>query len=234
MGFADEIKGQRAPEYLQNFTARIGGKTPGGDPLYRVVRAESVFHKSFQEFTDWDESIEGSERGGTVMDEGGQWHERTGGRIRTVEEMREIEAYPNLEGWIVERWYPADMLLWTRQEWEKRPILGPFPERGRYVNVNTRPIRSVPTIHQVEGLINATEYKICNKKGTVESRIKENEARILKALADKKKAERERNQSMMREVTRGIWGSSLAAGRVREVLANRMRARGIKIGHVGN
>lgn len=234
MGFADEIKGQRAPEYLQHFVTRIGGKTPGGDPLYRVVRAESIFHKCFMEFSDWDESLDVKERGGAEMGEDGLWRERPAKPIRIVEELREIEAYPNLEGWLVERWYPADMLGWTRQEWEKRPILGPYPERGRYINCNTKPIANTPTLNQVEGVINAVEYKISNKKGTLQSRIRENEERIQKSLAEKKRQEKQRNIDKMREVTRAILGSSLAAGRIRESIANRIRARGVAIGHVGN
>jgi hypothetical protein len=234
MTFADQIHGERAPEYLQDFARRIGGLTPNGDPLYRVVRAESVFAKCFQTFTDWDDNIAPEKRGGVELSEDGVWQLRTAGNIRTVEELRSIEVYPGMTGWLVERWYPVDMLRWRRQEWEAKPALGIYPERGFYLNCNTKAIRNVPTLHQVEGLINAVEYKIANKQGTVESRIKDREERILKAMELKRQAERQRNIELMRSVTRSMLGSSLAAGRMREVIANRMRARGIRIGHVGN
>lgn len=230
--FDDQLHGEKAPPGLQDFLNLHGGKTPQGHPRYRLVWAPSVRHKSYGTFYDWHEDTPVNERGGLEMDSEGTWGQVSNRPIRVVTEMRWVETYPDIEGWIVERWYPRHM-FGDPAAWEKNRLLGPYPEAGMYVDC-CNPMSRVPSVKLLENLVSAIEYKIANKQGTMEQRVAKRVAEIQANKEKQRLAARSVVTSKLHEVTPIIFGSSLAAGRIRESIANRIRARGGKISHVGN
>lgn len=132
-----------APADICNFLLRFGGKNQYGNAIYRMVLAETVGQLEGGEWHDYPENANIAERGG--LD-----YERTEGGLillgadshtpeRVVVEMRVVERYPNIEGWILERWLPPSS-FGSREAWEKPklkghadiPLLGPYPEHGGY------------------------------------------------------------------------------------------------------
>jgi len=232
MGFEEELHGRRAPASLQQFVTDFGGTNHNGVPNYRLVWAPSVRHKAYGAFTDWDDYLEPSERGGLVQNDDGTFAQTSQRAIRTVEEMRWLETYPYDEGWILEKWYPRHM-FGPPEVWKRAPLLGPYPEYGRYVDC-CNPIKHLPTVGQIENLIQAIENKIANKQGTMNQRIAKRYKKIVAAAEERKRQAREQMKAQLHERTSVIFGSSLAAGRIREQLAAQVRAKGGQIGHVGN
>lgn len=226
--FDEELRGERAPEHLQDFISRIGGKNPHGIPMYRVVRAESVHHKAHGEFYDWPEEATIQERGGLELNEDGKWGQISTKPLRVVTETRWVQTYPDKEGWLLERWYPAHM-FGTREAWEKHSLLGPYPENGRYVDCSN-PIPHLFTLQQVENVIQAIEYKIQNKRGSMENRILKRSQAILDAMEADKQKKKQAKLDQMKDASSPLWGSSLAAGRLRTKLAERIGLRE----HVGS
>ncbi len=150
---------------------------------------------------------------------------------------------------------PAHLAAPTRAWWEQwkvkgtdLQIMGPWPERGLYwtfaegIDIGTKLItystfEKAPPFDWMERAIAQFEYN----RGKAD-KIADQNFRMLAALSemrDRKAAqERKRIQvvkKLLDDTTRPLWGSSLAAGRAREHLAARIRARtGQSMGHVGN
>lgn len=231
--FDEEIHGKQAPKHMQDFVARVGGKTPAGVPRYRLVWAPSVRHKAYGEFHDWDENIEHpSERGGLAQSADGIWEQGSNKPERVVIEMRWLETYPYDEGWILEKWYPRRM-FGDPESWAKNPLLGPYPENGRYVDC-CNPTKRLPTVGQIENLISAIEYKIANKQGSMQARIAKRYEQYCLAEAQKKAKRKAQTMDRLHEDSTFLLSNSLAAGAYREKLANRLREKGYPIEHVGN
>jgi hypothetical protein len=137
----------QAPKAIQNWLLRVGGCNPFREPNYRLVLAQHVRQLVGGEWHDFPDDAQLSERGGL------DYAESEAGLVllgpasskleRIVVEMRWEERYPNLRGWLLQRWYPGSHPAYgDREEWEKitlkgRPdisLLGPFPVYGEYEN----------------------------------------------------------------------------------------------------
>lgn len=226
--FDDQLIGARAPQSLQEMVTRIGGKNPYGLPLYRLVNAESVHHKAFGEFSDWPEEASLQQRNGIELNEDGQWDAVGTKPLRTVTEMRWVNAYPTQHGWLIERWYPAHM-FGVRKDWEANPLLGPYPEDGMYVDC-CKAIPRIPSLREIENVIQAVEYKIQNKEGNVRLRTQRRAEQIWGALEKDREKKKQEMRLRIHDHSKPLWGDSLAAGRLRTELAERAGIRS----HVGS
>ena len=155
------------------------------------------------------------------------------------EEAGDCEACHGVRGWIIERWWPAHV-IGDKEAWEKdringMPRRGPFPETGAYRRVAmSKATAQIPSIKQIEQLIHYLEFihqdRTANPEQLALEMANSREAAIQKA----KDAEDQLNREKIREALDPLTGSSLAAGRAREFYANRLRSRGVPVGHVGS
>lgn len=175
--------------------------------------------------------------------------------LRVVREMRWIPRYPHLSGWILQHWDPAS-LYGTRESWENLIVpggpprlqwLGDYPEHGAYELScewydPQKGFCRLPGLPQLPpyGLL---ERSIQQRESAMHKHVSANAEwrRLTRLLEWQEQQEAEKRkriemlQKMYRDVTRTVFGSSLAAGRLREQLAKRANERGAGISeHVGN
>jgi hypothetical protein len=234
----DDIVGAiRAPKAVQDFLVAIGGKNPHGEAQWRLIMASSRVRKEGGLFIDWDTNYSIQERGGFVYDETNT--ERTLSTLKPTSiraELRTVKVYPGIEGWILEKWFPAHK-YGSRESWLRAkvegtdiPLLGPYPENGDYEMVSPDSSPRVPGFSLLREAVSSYEYARQAVEGTIERRTSErvNEAEFRMRAAEEKYAKYV--QDYLRDYSKPIWGSSLAAGRMREELA---RKAGVKE-HAGN
>jgi hypothetical protein len=150
----------QAPRSIQNWLLRVGGCNPYREPNYRLVLAQYVLQWSGGEWNDFADDATLAERGGLDFENVGLEVETPDGKVkrgsklvllgehsrkllRTVIEERQEPRYPNLQGWLLQRWYPGSHPAYgDRETWEKTTLkgrpdihcLGPFPVYGEYEN----------------------------------------------------------------------------------------------------
>lgn len=130
------------PRWLIDELREYGGTNPHGDAIWRMVLAENCRIHCF----GWLNH----------MPEGLKIHELPENAKPTDVEPTRIEdgdfwlpRYPNVKGWILQRWYPPS--AWgTREQWEgerardgKRRLLAAYPQRGDYMMMPCGPWRSI-------------------------------------------------------------------------------------------
>lgn len=155
--------------------------------------------------------------------------------IREVEEVREVAKYPGVEGIVLERWFPASS-FGTRIEWEAQqtpgglPLLGPYPDRGEYEMVSDVRKDDMPTVSKLRDVISFWERNLENRGDSPETRRRQRiYAQEEQLKKDEKRVADEIYHRLM-ENTGILLGSSLAAGRIRQQMAERAGLRG----HFGN
>src|SRR5947209_8227596 len=223
---------ERCPSQIEDYLLSIGGVTPFGRPMWRLVLARNVIWKVAGGKV-WDEDLSLAERGGLDLAQGVAHQNRPlrdeSGRL--VEQQR----YPHIEGWILQRWFPA--IAYNKAQWfapenclpDGTPKLGPFPEYGDY-EMAGGPVERVPGKQELYDFISRYYQLLESRKGPVESRIRE--------AVNTAEYERRRQEAQMRayadEYVRDkcsyMQSSSLEAGRIREQVARRCGIRE----HVGN
>ncbi len=269
----------RCTDDVYKFLRNVGGRNPYGENNYLAVIASEVRFLQGAEFFDYPEEVDGRDCGRLEFDEeteivpvstkipGTRGHEESilvekprgmhvsNPHLRIVKEMRWVERWPLLEGWVLLRWEPGAGGC-SREWWESWKVpgtdldcLGPWPEQGMYwtfcegIDVSTKSVTyatfdKLPSRSWMERAIAQFEY---NRNQP--DHIADPSFRMLAALSEwrdrKKKAlqkQREENIARFSEVTKPILlGTSLESGRIREDLAKRIQARtGQSIGHVGN
>lgn len=233
------------PKAIAEFCLKLGGKNPYGEPLLRVCLAQDRYMKVGGQHKIWRKSASLAERGGYVEGVGTEhsvgFQASPERPLRTEVGLKEVPAYPNIEGWILERWYPANVVAPGGQSaWENFGTrqggvaeLGPYPEFGLYDMI------AGPTLHvpEISALQMAYQYymdKLENKKGTVESRFRQRVNRAIDAQEEQEKKFRAEAKAFFKDVAGPVWSTSLAGGRLRTKIEERLRARGYNIGHIGN
>jgi len=173
--------------------------------------------------------------------------------LRIVSEMRWIRRYPHLNGWVLQHWDPP-YLYGSRAEWESHRVpgathllsLGEFPNHGDY-EISCEWCDPQKGFQRLGGLPELPPLSI------LETAIQQREARRHEQLSanpewrhltrmlewqEQQEAEERKNkeslQKYYRDIMKPYMASSLESGRLREQLANRARARGVELGHVGN
>lgn len=156
-------------------------------------------------------------------------------------EAGDCEECSGVRGWIIEKWWPAHVIAGTPEQWYAAkvkgtdlPRLGPYPTEGAYRRVpRTKATMRVPSIEQIAAVINYLNRCAEQAPMSREQFILECNAVAEYENEKYKREDRERIKQQISESLDPLKGSSLAAGRQREVYAKRMRERGIPVGHVG-
>ncbi|HVA64319.1 MAG TPA: hypothetical protein VNF74_11390 [Terriglobales bacterium] len=137
----DDIQGRRAPRWLQAILTRRYGRTPFGEPRYRLVWAPARRERSGGVWTDWDASVGKMDR-----------QKAQAQPLRRVAEMRWAPKYPGEECWLIERWIPASSFgtpeQWYRPAAEGGTVVataegaiaacGDYPRLGDYEDIGAR------------------------------------------------------------------------------------------------
>jgi len=223
----DDIRGtQVCPSDIADYLQSIGGKTPFGEPIWRLVVADTVVWKVAGGKV-WDETLSTSERGGIrnlyrpLRDESDRLIER--------------KRYPHLGGWILQRWFPPS--AYSKTQWFAPenclpggiPVLGPFPQFGDYEMIGG-PTRKVPSKSELHSFISSYYRGLESRAGSIEGRIKE----AVNAAEYERKREEQRIHALtddyMRDKCSYLYSSSIEAGRIRTAKAEKLGIRE----HVGN
>ena len=275
----------RPPDVYRRFLTQVGGVNPYGEPRYRLVRAEEALVFRGGIWHDWPENTSARDQGGIVFSEEKKLVQTVvpdalGGKhlitsevpaevgisttqpLRVVREMRWISRYPQLKGWVLQHWDPADMYA-PRETWENLIVpggpprlqwLGEFPVCGAYelscewYDSQQGKICRLPGLPELPpfGLLERSILQRESANELAMARMREPEQlrdwrRMTRMLEwqEQQEAEKQKRielaQRMYRDAARTIFGSSLEAGRIREMLAKRANARGAGITeHVGN
>jgi hypothetical protein len=145
---SEQIRGRRAPEWLQRLIIEQFGMNPHGEPQYRLVWAPSRFEQSGGVWMDWEEGLKACER----LPEPPEGQPERKRPVRRRAEVRWVRKYPGEECWLIEHWLPASAygtptqwglpaqrggtMIWTTEGW--LPGCGPYPERGDYEDIGAR------------------------------------------------------------------------------------------------
>jgi hypothetical protein len=167
--------------------------------------------------------------------------------------MRWVRRWPQLKGWVIVHW-EAGAGGCSRQWWEqwKVPgttlqILGPWPERGLYWTFceffdPTQKQMNYPTFDQLPpySLMELAITQFEHHRNQPDT-IPDPEFRALAALSEahareqaQEKKERDELAKEYKDDISFVFSSTLEAGRLRTMMAERLRSQGIEVGHVGN
>lgn len=219
------------PKEITQFLRRFGGLNPFDKPKWRLIASEDRFVKESGVYRDWADGLSIAEKGGINFQPnpnapGCNFSRYDNKPIRVVTEMREVRKYPQSDGWLLERWFPASS-YGTTAEWYSykavdgfTPMLGPYPECGDY-EFAYGPWARVPSVDVLERRISEHAGIQANKKGTPEQRAREYMQRYQE---QEELAERRRKleyEAEMRDKISPMYSSSLAASRWRQDLAAR-------------
>ena len=225
----DDIKGVTVvPTSTVEFLERYGGKTPFGEPMWRIVLAQNVYWKLAGNFKIWDESLSLNERGGIDMWHGGKQFENRPLRVECG--MVERKKYPHLEGWILQKWYPASKYsktMWFAPEncmADGTPKLGPFPEYGDYELVSG-PYPQIPTLSQLQLFISDHLRRLDEMNQNVEQRILDNVYAAQQEEQEYEKRLEAKVDDYLTDKCSYIDSCSLEAGRIRTKLAEKIGIR---------
>ena len=221
-----------APKVVQQAIARIGGTVPGQTiPLFRIVLAQNCFIKSggiFHDVGTEEQSVFAIGANGKVVEN------RIQDRITTAA-LVEVAKYP-VEGWIIERWFPAE--TWgSPQDWGShksedgtRMLQGEFPSRGDYWIVGG-PFDKIPELGDLECAISmhkqAMETRPANYKAHFQQTIRNEET-----ARERRREKLEADLAYMRktELVPVLKSGSLEAQRFRNQLQT---ACGLSNEHLG-
>jgi hypothetical protein len=230
-----DIQGvEQAPQETQDYLLRIGGANPFGRPMWRLVLARNVIWK-VQGGQIWDANLSLAERGGLIaggFNQNGLELRRSEARPLRDESGRLVEQqrYPHIDGWILQRWFPASH--YNRPQWfapenclpDGTPRLGPFPQFGDYEMVGG-PVEKIPSRGELYEFISAYWKNLESRSSSVETRVKEAENAARYTLEKEEQRTRQRALDYMRDKCSYIWSSSLEAGRVRTAQAEKLGIR---------
>jgi hypothetical protein len=230
----DDIRGiTRCPQEIIDYLAVIGGRNPYQEPMWRLVLASSIIWK-IAGGNIWDESLGVTERGGFNIETGHRYdnHPLRDESTFLVEQQR----YPEIEGWVLQRWFPAEK--YSRAEWfapencipfTNIPKLGPYPQFGDY-EIMQGPIPRVPAMEELRVYIKSYYYGMASRSQSMQQRIVE----ATTAAQYKKEQDEQRTRTRAYEEIRDkcsyLTSSSLEAGRIRTERAEKIGIRS----HLGN
>lgn len=238
------------PRGTEKFLEVFGGKNPYGQPIWRLVVASDVWIKRWGVYRDWDKNLSVAERGGMNFSPSPDRlvevnADLAGNTVsmgqappidvvryqnkptREVVECREVHLYPNLKGWIVEKWFPAgSKMVGTREEWESfkaadgvTPINGEYPERGEYVMIYG-PYNYLPAEDQLRTWIGKYHNDLGLLTGTQQQRALAADAEFNDRESVRWQKERAEYNYMMSNTWKTIANSSsLGISRFRQQLA---------------
>ena len=209
-----------APKAVQEFLAKIGGMVPGQNrQLFRIVLAENCMIKSggvFHDLGTGEQSVFAIDAKGNVVES----------RVRdkvTSAALVEVAKYP-CDGWIIERWFPAD--AWgTPEDWKSHRsedgsvmMKGEFPSRGDYFMVGG-PFPTIPELGDLECAISMHHQAMNQRPSNYRAHFKQ-------VLLDEETAREKRREKLeadlayirKNELVPVLRSGSLAAQRFRNQL----------------
>ncbi len=219
------------PRALQQCLTSFGGSNPYRQPQWRLLIASDRRVKESGVYRDWATGLSTAEKGGLNFQPnpnapGCNFSRHDNRPLRVVTEMREVRKYPQAEGWVLEKWFPASS-YGTQAEWSSykavdgyTPMLGPYPERGDYEMV-FGPWFKAPSSDVLQRLIAQYSAGINARRGTAAGRAQEY---LLRYQYEEEQAEAKRKQeydAMMQDHLSPLHSGSLAASRWRQDLARR-------------
>lgn len=207
------------PKHYREFITNVGGLNPYGDPKWRVLLAQNRTMRSsglLHDLPTGDVSI-------FEVDGRGQVHYNKP-KDSIEAGVFDLPRYP-VEGWISERWFPAE--VWgTREQWESHRsehggtlLHEAYPERGDYFLVGG-PWKELPELSDIENAIQMWEHGHRNRPTNVLAYYKQ----LLRNEEDAREARRaklERDLAYMRtnELVPVLKSGSLEAQRFRNELS---------------
>lgn len=228
------------PEMHVAQLVRMGGKTPAGDPMYRLVLAGQVTIKLGFAWEEWDESTPYELRHGSRVNPETGVLEHAGYKpLRVQTEMREVTKYEDTppDEWVMERWRPPSM-AGTKEEWYAPENCVPgtnlckrgmFPSEGFY-DWAVGSFKEPPSLSFCADMIGNWERNREAMSTDMVKYAREQEAKF------QERYDREQEQKVQNTVARitdamsPIATISLAAGRWRQEMYEKAGFRG----HVGN
>jgi hypothetical protein len=210
-----------APEAVRKALIRIGGLNPHGKPMWRVCLAQNCVRKS--------EGIVHHLPTGEVsvfdVDPRGEVHGKSNLASKVESGMFELPRYGCGDGWIIERWFPAE--IWgTPETWNShraadggRILADEYPRFGDYYMTNLQPFESLPELGDLENAIQMWEHEHRNRPTNILTHYKQQMA-AEEELREKRRQKLEDDLSYMRknELVPVLKSGSLAAQSVRNSL----------------
>lgn len=137
------------PGWIQEELREYGGLSPDGQPIWRLVLAQNCRIHCFGTLNHISQDVEAladDARPTDVVPD------------RTEEGEHWIPRY-DVEGWILQRWFPAS--IWgTREKWEgerakdgRTRLLAAYPQRGDYMMMPCGPWKSITEAGDLEAAI---------------------------------------------------------------------------------
>lgn len=252
----DVAPAAEAPTAVKDLLMKVGGRNPFGEPNYRLNLASGVRKLQGAEWFTYRAgyTVRRNQKGTWVDEEGQRWIDPEfnpfEGREKPISvrvEMRWINAYPHLSGWIFQEWFPAHK-FGSPNEWASYRVtsrnldgtetkhnlcrLGPYPEYGKYMLVLPRGYPYVPPLVSLRDAVNYTEScRAFWAAMTPERRRRLEEDQDLEQAELLEMRQSQQDLLRIRDYTSPMLSTSLAAGRWRESLVKQAH---LKIGHVGN
>lgn len=177
-----------APESYRKTLLRIGGKNPHGKPMWRVCIAEHCTRKT----SGLLHHLPTGELSVFEIDGKGKVHGKTSLGDRVESGVFELPRYP-VEGWIIERWFPAAIWgtpeTWNAEKGEsgERIMAEEFPREGDYWMTNG-PFEQIPDIGDLENAVQQWEHEFRNRPTNVEGLFE----RSIKAARERREKRRQR------------------------------------------
>jgi hypothetical protein len=235
----DDIKGAiTVPKAVQDFLLKLGGKNPFGEPMLRMVYAHSRFVQYGGAQTIWREGSTLRDRGGLIADPDEGVIAGSDRPIGCHVGIHWRRKYPDQEGWLIEKWFPAH-LYGSEQAWHRLtapgtslPILGPYPVNGDYEAI-TDSCTYMPTFGEIRTAITNYQFE-CDQLAQKSDNPEQRALEYSNELEWQQRRQEEQYgtfvQEFLKDFASPLWGSSLAAGRLRTIYAERAGIRE----HAGN
>jgi hypothetical protein len=156
----------------------------------------------------------------------------TAAPLSVEEGMRDVQIYP-FEGWILEKWKPAEA-FGSPADWESFKFqgvcaLGPYPTHGEY-EIVAGPTPYLPSADQVRDAIRQNLKAIDTRPASARERVALMMARVEQHQKDKKREAANKAEAFRKETGTIMNRVSLGAGRVRQEMAEKAGLSG----HYGN
>jgi hypothetical protein len=147
-------------EVIEKLT-KWGGRNQYGNPNWRIILAENHLVQRAGMWTEFDQGTEQVQFREQAHDVAFTTQQIAPEAIRVG--VFEVPLYP-CTGWILERWFPAEV-YGSRQQWESAlsqdgvtPMMGPYPERGGYFMLSGGgPWPQIPRLDDIRAAISQWE-----------------------------------------------------------------------------
>lgn len=227
------------PESYVKELVNFGGKTPYGDPLFRLILIGKRTIKQAFLWEDWPDDVPYEQRHGIITNpETGRPEASPWRPLRSTIEMREVVYYHDLnpDFWIFERWSPP---YESREEWfaphrcvngnPDLPKGGPYPSEGAFWAI-TPDMPRRPELSFCLDYISLFNHNREKMERDLEKYSKQQVANAEWNYKQRREKALANMEDHIRDLLSPITTISLGAGRWRQQMAERAGYRS----HIGN